>query len=344
MKQENNVLASRFKLYRHFVDVALNRGTVRAAVDVIENVIPLDDQLGVAKPLSVPNALKNAVLGPAEPATEAKVPATFAIIDAAKVINLPEILDASELRHACLFDGAAKAEMGSVAPWLVQLTDDHPLTRGLFSRGKGPLQLWDEAPGIFVRSDATFDAVRQHFRKFTKVRDGTGKWYFFRFWEPAFIAGLLRHGDPITIQRLLSIGAIQTSDPKRSTFTTYKPLAGVAENQRDAFILRDQDILALSDVKIGQFSERLKEWLQQTLGPFDDSLDMRSFAYGGITHARQTVGLHDEKSIADYVAACWLYGYPVETHAASQTAGLSPQRVEQLYRDALRLQTIPVPV
>ena len=30
---------------------------------------------------------------------------------------------------------------------------------------------------------ADMEDVYQHFRKFTKVQDENGKWYFFRFWE-----------------------------------------------------------------------------------------------------------------------------------------------------------------
>ena len=39
---------------------------------------------------------------------------------AAKIVNLPELLESSRLWHRCLFQGKAYDELRTVAPWLVR--------------------------------------------------------------------------------------------------------------------------------------------------------------------------------------------------------------------------------
>lgn len=46
---------------------------------------------------------------------------------------------------------------------------------------------WQQGTGIFIRSMASFNETWKHFRKFTKVQDEQGKWYFFRFWDHRII-------------------------------------------------------------------------------------------------------------------------------------------------------------
>ena len=98
------------------------------------------------------------------------------------------MLEASGLDHTCLFQGAAAEDLRDVAPWLVRLEEGHRLTRGLFAHGNAPWDMWDREPGIFLRSTATLAALRKHLRKFTKVQDEDGMWYYARFWEPRWCA------------------------------------------------------------------------------------------------------------------------------------------------------------
>ncbi len=158
-------------------------------------IVPLDEQVGVEVPETVPNALSAPLFGQPEPTeTEsaaaggdrASVPSlqTYAILDAAKIEGLPEMLEASGLEHRCLFKGSAFDELQDVAPWLVRLEKDSAFTRNLFTRGDAPWHLWDREPGLYVRSRAAMNELWAHFRKFTKVQDEHGRWIYFRFWEP----------------------------------------------------------------------------------------------------------------------------------------------------------------
>ncbi|MFV0295368.1 MAG: DUF4123 domain-containing protein [Hyphomicrobiaceae bacterium] len=166
-------------------------------IETIESVEPLDTQLGVFPKRTVPDSLFDALFGQPDPSpTEIEaaggdasaVPSmqTFALLDAAKVMNLPELLEDSGLEHRCLFKGDAYDEMKDVAPWVVRLEENNSFTRNLFTRSDAPWHLWDNEPGIYVRSRENLDCMWRHFRKFTRVRDESGKWYYFRFWEPEY--------------------------------------------------------------------------------------------------------------------------------------------------------------
>ncbi|MEP4206957.1 DUF4123 domain-containing protein, partial [Marinobacter alexandrii] len=160
-------------------------------IETIEGIEPLDAQFGAAEPRTVPDELYEPLFGQPDPTQAeleqaegdpAKVPPlqTYAILDGAKVAGLPEVLAASGLEHRCLFKGDAFDELKDVAPWIVGLEDGHKFTRNLFTRSDARWHLWDNEPGIYVRSRGTLDDMWGHFRKFTKVQDEQGKWYYLR--------------------------------------------------------------------------------------------------------------------------------------------------------------------
>ena len=113
-------------------------------IDTIDGVEPLDAQLGVVELKTVPDALYEPLFGqPSDTPLH-----TYAILDAAKVPNLPELLEVSGLEHRCLFKCDAYDELKDVAPWIVQLEDGNAFTRNLFTRSDAPWHLWDNEPGL----------------------------------------------------------------------------------------------------------------------------------------------------------------------------------------------------
>lgn len=131
--------------------------------------------------------LRNALFGQLEPIMPAdgdpRAMQTYAILDAAKVTNLPELLERSGLEHRCLFKGTAYNELKNVAPWIVRLEDENAFTRHLFTRSDASWHLWDTEPGICLRSQCTFDELWHRFRKFTRVQNENGAWFYWRFWD-----------------------------------------------------------------------------------------------------------------------------------------------------------------
>ncbi|MEP3917119.1 DUF4123 domain-containing protein [Ascidiaceihabitans sp.] len=169
------------------------------ALDRITDVTPLDGTTDE----TVPAALWPAVFGPLPQSPDAAAPASFAILDAAKITNLPQMLEGSRLPHQCLFQGKALEDLGDAAPWIVALEDNNRFVRGLFTQSSAPWDVWDTDGGVILRSYEDLNSLRTHFRKFTKVRDETDTWMFFRFWEPSWVERLAEVLDPSQLHALL---------------------------------------------------------------------------------------------------------------------------------------------
>lgn len=177
----------------------------RLNVQIVDDIVPLDRQFGLDAPKSVPDALVEPLFGQPEPDSLLH---TYMILDAARVLGLAELLEASRLEHRCLFKGDAYNEMKDVAPWIVRLEADNRFTRSLFTRSDSPWHLWDSEPGIYLRSHEELEEMWRHFRKFTKVQDDKGKWYYWRFWEGRFLLPTLNSGTPSERRRFFLEGRI----------------------------------------------------------------------------------------------------------------------------------------
>ncbi|OKH87652.1 DUF4123 domain-containing protein [Thalassospira sp. TSL5-1] len=175
-------------------------------VSQIENITPLDMQLGVHPQKTVPDTLFPILFGKVvtpddsggddksiDPAHE-DIPNTFAILNAAKLpYHLTTLLEVSGLRYQSLFQGDTQDELGEHAPYLVELKADNGFTKTLFTGPDGINGLWDRELGIYLRSRTGFDDIRKHFRKFTRLRDGNNKWFYFAFWEGETIPALAQY-------------------------------------------------------------------------------------------------------------------------------------------------------
>ncbi|RCW77962.1 hypothetical protein, partial [Paracoccus lutimaris] len=58
-------------------------------------------------------------------------------------------------------------------------------------------------PGIYVRAHGTLDDMWRHFRKFTRVQDESGKWFFFAFWSSPISTKLFLRSDEKAIQAFI---------------------------------------------------------------------------------------------------------------------------------------------
>jgi hypothetical protein len=197
----------------HGSDVVPSAMTAGLLIEKSGPVTPLDQQFGTLAKKTVPDALRQALFGAmtAGPLSPPLHPPTFAILDAAKITNLPLLLAHAGLPHRCLFKGKALEDLGSVAPWIVQLDEPNAFTRALFtSSGQRdlPMCLWEKEPGIYIRSALPLDDLYQHFRKFTRIRDSAGKWFFFRFWESAYLSDFLQNAPNAQICQFFAQGAV----------------------------------------------------------------------------------------------------------------------------------------
>lgn len=102
----------------------------------------------------------------------------YAIIDAGRSDDVFIRLMESGCQYINLFKGQKGRELATVAPYLLELEDDHPFTLQLLSDG------WGDSWGIFCRCDLPPQKVRDHFRKFLMVADEEGAVSYFRYYDP----------------------------------------------------------------------------------------------------------------------------------------------------------------
>ncbi len=102
----------------------------------------------------------------------------YALVDAARSeLIYPKIMGA-EAKSVCLHRGKMAEELAWVAPYLVELEREDPFTHWLLDSG------WGKSQCVFIRSSATLNELKRHFRTFLTVYDEEGKSYFFRFYDP----------------------------------------------------------------------------------------------------------------------------------------------------------------
>jgi hypothetical protein len=154
----------------------------------IPNICPLDPQFGLFPKKVVPDELMDAIFSNANPNNfpEERPLLTYAILDAAKIINLVGILDSAGLDYCCLFEGEDAKILKDVAPYLVCLDKDNDFSRSLFTRSHMPDALWDKNAAIYLRSLASLDELEKGYKELTKAYEQDGAFYYFRFWDGEF--------------------------------------------------------------------------------------------------------------------------------------------------------------
>ncbi len=154
---------------------------------VVTGIVPLDGQSPEAPEAAMPPAAAAAIDALAPPG------ALYAILEAARVVGLPEILETSGLDWRPLFKGDAADRLEGVAPYLVALPADHGLTRAFFAEDGVVQPLWGQNAGVLLVSHAGTEALCAHLRRLTMLRDAAGRWSYFRFYAPATLHGLVPH-------------------------------------------------------------------------------------------------------------------------------------------------------
>lgn len=283
-------------------------------VDVISDITPLGPRPGPDAEHAAPAPLHPVLFGPDA--------ALYTILDASRIANLDTILAASGLEHKCLFQGDAKDELGEVAPWLVRLEEGAALTRRLFVRhpeGKiTPFHLWDAHVGIFIRAEASLDEVWRHFRRFTRVPDETGAWFYFRFWEPE-VAALyfpsigadlgraqhwLRGPNECAIQ-------IISCRPRLSDAVSVKPSAALPMGRPNApFVIGPIERDVFHRVALGKFQRDLNDHMHAALPEWErgTEVEQRLAQLRALIREAKGAGLGVEQATVFYCEAALRMG------------------------------------
>lgn len=164
-----------------------------------EDIKPLDQQFGLHPRKPAPDALRSILFD--EPkisrsdlqkwGATTNIPdmATYLVADITAFPDWESEVGRFASPARSLFIGEAEVVLGHAAPYLVTLSDKDDFTRRLFTHlpafdEDASVHHWHRPYGIIIRSRAGFDAVHTHLRRFTKLMDSEGGWYFRQFWEP----------------------------------------------------------------------------------------------------------------------------------------------------------------
>ncbi len=115
------------------------------------------------------------VLWPNDPIRPINV---WAVLDSAKDRRIFDLISRCYLDKCCLFAGELSPELERAAPHLVQLSPRDSGSDRLLEFGLG--QAW----GIFLRSDDPLRTLRRHLRTFLRVKDESGRFLLFRYYDP----------------------------------------------------------------------------------------------------------------------------------------------------------------
>lgn len=135
---------------------------------------------------------------------------TYFIVDAMLRKNITGVFDldsaAIDVPIQCLFKGEAAGDFKEAAPYLIDMTlpdrawedrDYVPAFHKDFFK-----KHWGKNTGIFIRTTALMSEVRRHFRRFPRIQDSNGKWFYFRFWDSRsasyYFSGLRKNAEKIS--------------------------------------------------------------------------------------------------------------------------------------------------
>lgn len=116
---------------------------------------------------------------------------TYLLIDASSrnlITTTFDLDDYNDIDQQCLYTGQLAQELKQHAPYLIDLTlsakqlaDDDEVPkfhRDFFQKH------WGENTGIIFQSETAIDKIHFHLKKFIKIQDEDGKWFYFRFFDP----------------------------------------------------------------------------------------------------------------------------------------------------------------
>lgn len=297
-----------------------------ARINDIAELKPLGPQFGVDPKAHVPDAIRDELFGQTENQTGPPL-LTYALLDAARVENLPEQLEGEHLECRCLFIGEALADMSGVAPWLVRLEENNRLTRKLFSEGGPPQGLWNCEGGIFLRSRLGLDAVWRHLRRFVRVRDENDKWFYYRFWEPTlmmrYMQELAGDGERAALWSIhrdtAVISAIIACDAANQTCKVLQFSAEDVSSPKREFRLGSPEHLAFAAHQRDSFLDRLTGLLARECEIFANLpvAAQRRSCEERLTDAMR-LGLKSERAVADFALAFVLSGGLINEDPRSQ--------------------------
>lgn len=109
----------------------------------------------------------------------------YAILDGARVPDLPLRLRAAGVAHESLFRGRKEEAMWYIAPHLVRCDQGSVFVRSVIEPG------WGESWGIFLASPAELKDLWEHFQQLLVAKTEHQREVYFRFYDPRVLRAFL---------------------------------------------------------------------------------------------------------------------------------------------------------
>jgi Domain of unknown function (DUF4123) len=123
----------------------------------------------------------------------------YLLLDAARAeLNLYTALELNP-NNQSLYKGSAEEDLAGVAPYLFSIKDNTPFADWYFKNG------WNNSWGILLFSNAAFEDVYKHFRKFLMVKTEDGQQLYFRFYDPRVLRLFLPTCEPTQLKELFGL-------------------------------------------------------------------------------------------------------------------------------------------
>jgi hypothetical protein len=110
----------------------------------------------------------------------------FALLDAGRDPEVLTFIYGHDLQARSLYQGASEATLGPSGPFLVALDPRGAPLAALLRRA------WGKSWGLYLTSNADFDALRRHFRSLLMVRRQRDQAeLYFRFYDPRVLSAFV---------------------------------------------------------------------------------------------------------------------------------------------------------
>lgn len=263
---------------------------------------------------------------------------TYLVVDAYLYTKIRGFFDLDLINDVpvkCLFKGEAEESMKTVAPYLIDMT----LPEGAW-KDKSKVSnfhkyyfenQWGKGTGIFVRSATDMEEIYQHFRKFTKVQDEKGKWYFFRFYDPRSFMQIVRSLSTANTQYFFANIQCIICPNKNTTAHISVQQSSSGETPPAPIIFNETLRKAMGLQRKQQFAQSMQKLLEKKYTSFCELDDdhRKDFILTALTDA-EGYGIALERSLGYFMLTKWIKQYDWNQWIKQQMAALNNTALSEI--------------
>jgi len=160
-------------------------------------------------PAPMPASLMDALFGDGR--------ACYVLLDGARVLGLPSMLDRADAKAQSLFRGDSLKNFADAGPWIAQLHPGSRLLDMLFTASRAPQHLWGKVNFVLTLTRSEPEPLITHFRRYIRLRRLDGSVPLFRFWDGLVLADYFDGCEPHP-QRAARFFGAQGDEPLITTF------------------------------------------------------------------------------------------------------------------------------